>query len=166
MAESEGSGELSPLGDTVASIERWLGLSANIEPAWGYLETIDQLFPEEAPTVEGRVFANQCLTEIIALVDISEKLPELRRDPVTVEQLQETVDDYLTWAKEQREGLEPFPTITLEHLLGAVKRQIALLRQLRDFEETEHFNGALGVCRSVRALIERAIWERANEEPE
>jgi hypothetical protein len=160
MSDTEGSGELSPSGDTVSSVERWLGLSPNVDPAW---EPIEQLFPDEAPTVEGRALARECVAELGTIVDISEKLPEWRRDPVMVAQLQETVDDYLAWAKEHREDLDPFPTITLQHLLGATKHEIALLCQLRDFEETEHFNGTLGVYRSVRALIERAIWESTTE---
>ena len=143
--------------DLISGVARHLNINPDTRPTWGDQEPIDQLYQEEAPTIGGRILAHKCINELYCLVDMTEKPPEWRCDPIPTELVQETLDSHLAWAQEQWDQAEPFPSLTLTHLLGAAKRQIAWLKELRHFEETEHFDGTLGVYRSIRTLIERAL---------
>lgn len=161
MAERE-EFELPEPDDVIQRVALDLNINLEAQPTWGDSEPAEKLYPEEASTIGGRILVRECVSELYGLVDISEKPPEWRREPIQIELVQEIVEGHLTWAKKQwadRESPEPFPTITLSNLLGATKRQIAWLKELQAFEETGHFDGVIGVYRSIRTLIERALRE-------
>ncbi|MFL5627376.1 MAG: hypothetical protein ACJ788_17510 [Ktedonobacteraceae bacterium] len=145
--------------DIVRNIEHSLGLNPNAEPTWGYAEPEKRLFPEEAPTLPQRKIAEACLAELYYLVDDADSAPGFRRPPLRPFELIEAVEQFRAMAQELWGGPGPFPEIALPYLLGATKRQIIWVKELKEFEETERYNGALAVYRTIRRLLEQTLHD-------
>ena len=86
--------------DIVRELEQSLGLNPDAEPTWGYEEPDKQLFPEEAPTIEQRKLALDCLGQLFYLVE-EHKTPGLRRPSLQPGELVATSERYRTEAQEQ-----------------------------------------------------------------
>jgi hypothetical protein len=125
-------------------LEQSLGLNPDTEPVWGYEEPDKQLFPEEAPTSEQRKLAADCLGQLFYLVE-ENKAPGLRRPALQPGELVAATEQYRTEAQEQWASSVPFPNFNIEHLLGAIKRQMAWVKEVREFEETQAYDGALQI---------------------
>jgi hypothetical protein len=157
----EGGDTPSPQ-DIVRKLEQSLGFNPDAEPTWGYEEPDKQLFPEEAPTVEERKLALDCLGQLFYVVE-ERREPGMRRPGVSPQEMIAEIEQYLLQAQAEYKSAAPFPALTITHLLGATRRQIAWVKELKEFEETDDFNTALSVYRSIRNLLEQALHEEYPE---
>src|SRR5205823_13028345 len=127
--------------DIVKGIAKQLGLDPHKKPSLFEKYPQSQLFPEEAPTADGRYIAGTLLDQIYNIV--------LRHTPPGAPILLSKGD--VRWLhrefKQLVEGAwdlpEPCPDFTLTHLLGATKRQIAHITELKRFHESQVFDPAL-----------------------
>jgi hypothetical protein len=162
MAERTGAQppELPEPHDLLRGIAEELGLDPRRVPKlWEkYPET--RLFPEEAPTADGRYLAGACLEEIYNL--------SLRHTPPGAPLLLAPGD--VRWIHRQFEQIvedawqasdlpAPFPGFTLTHLLGATKRQLAHLSELKHFHETDTFDPTLRTYQTIAFVVERTILD-------
>lgn len=144
--------------EIIQSIAKQLGVDAKKKPTLFEGLPEERLFPEEAPTFDGRYIAGACLEEIYNI--------SLRHTPPGAPILLSRGDvrwlyrNYRQTAEEAWQHtipLEPFPDFTLTHLLGATKRQIAHLSELKRFHESYVFDPALHTYKHIGFVIERAI---------
>lgn len=150
--------ELPEPHDLLRGIAAELGLNPQRKPKlWEtYPET--RFFPEEAPTADGRYLAGACLEEIYNL-SLRHTRPgaSLLLTPRDVRwvhrQFERIVED--AWAASDLP--EPFPGFTLTHILGATRRQLAHLSELKHFHESDTFDPALRTYRTIGFVVERAI---------
>ena len=157
MPDREGA-DLPEPDEIIQGIARELGLDAKKKPSLFEGLPEEQLFPEEAPTFEGRYVARACLEQIYNLV--------LRHTPpgapVTLSKgdvrwLHQEFRQAIQWVWRDTFPLEPLPDFTLTHLLGATKRQIAHYSELKDFHESDVFDPALRTYDAIIYMVERAI---------
>jgi hypothetical protein len=159
MQEQTGGGtpELPKPDEIIRGIARELGLDTGKKPTLIERLPEEQLFPEEAPTTDGRYIADACLEQIYNIV--------LRHTPPGAPILLSKGD--VRWLhgefKQIVEGSwdlpEPCPDFTLTHLLGAAKRQIAHLSELKRFHESEVYDPALRTYSQIAFVTERAILD-------
>lgn len=192
MAERGGGGEggyfpLPEPEDVFRGIERELGIPVNKELDWNDWNDWnnenngsgapvgEQLFEGEAPTYFQRRLAQSVLHNFYFFQSRPPSVPsepgetgepgEAGEEPATVEDLLET---FYSVQEEQRAGWndpDPFPDITLEHVLGATKRHIAWLQEQRAFEETGSYDRSIQEYYAIHSLIEGALaTERAGQE--
>jgi hypothetical protein len=159
MREQGGSRppELPEPDDIIERIAKELSLDPQKKPALFEGLPEEQLFPEEAPTFDGRYIAGACLEQIYSLV--------LKYTPPNAPILLSRGDvrwlhrEFLKGVKEAWDLPEPVPDFTLTHLLGATKRQIAHLSELKRFHESEVFDPALRTYSQIAFVTERAILD-------
>src|SRR3954451_19574355 len=89
----EAGDEPSPQ-DIVRSLEKSLGLNPDAEPTWGYEEPDQQLFPEEAPTIEQRKLALDCLGQLFYVVE-ERREPGVRRPGLSFQEMITEIEQYL-----------------------------------------------------------------------
>lgn len=151
--------------DIITGLAAELGLNLRKRPAWKeeYPETL--LFGEEAPTPYGRYLAGACLEEIYNL-SLRHTLPGASPGPHGPPSLLSPRDVRLLYrqyhqlveeAWEASDLPTPFPNFTVTHLLGATKRQIAHLEELKRFHESDIFDPALHTYQTISFVVERAI---------
>src|SRR5690348_10944643 len=104
--------------DIVRALEHSLGWNPDAEPTWGYEDPHPPLFPEEAPTLEQRKLAIDCLGQLFYVVE-ENKAPGMRRLALTPQELTGEIERYLRLAQAEWPDDAPFPSLTLSHLLGA-----------------------------------------------
>lgn len=162
MPEKE-SADLPELQEVIHDIVRELGLDVKKKPPLFEEPPEEQLFPEEAPTFEGRYIAGACLEQIYNLV--------LRHTPPGAPIMLSKGD--VRWLRQEfRQAVqqvwhdtfpsEPLPEFTLTHLLGATKRQIAHYSELKHYHESDVFGPALYTYDAIAHVVERAV---ADENP-
>jgi|GEM_PF-3673557 len=152
-----GNAPLPEPDEIIEGLSRDLGIDTQRRPNLFEEPPTERLFPEEAPTFDGRYIAGECLEQIYNIV--------LRHTPPGAPILLSKGD--VRWLHENfreivREAWdlpEPFPDFTLTHLLGAAKRQIAHLSELKHFHESEVFDPALRTYGHLGFVIERAIHD-------
>src|SRR5690348_12840255 len=127
--------------DIVRALELDLGWNPDAEPTWGYEDPTTQLFPEEAPTVEQRKLAIDGLGQLFYVVE-ERREPGVRRPGLSPQEIITEIEQYLRQRQAEWKSAVPFPAITVSHVLGATRRQIAWVKELREFEETDGFNTA------------------------
>ncbi len=159
MPEREGA-DLPEPHDIIQDIVQELGLDATKKPPLFEGPPEEQLFPEEAPSFEGRYIAGACLEQIYNLV--------LRYTPPGAPILL-TRGDVRWFHQEFRQAIqqvwrdtipsEPLPEFTLAHLLGATKRQVAHYFELKHFHESDAFDPALGTYSAIADVVALAISE-------
>jgi hypothetical protein len=162
MPEREGA-DLPEPQEIIHDIVRELGLDAKKKPPLFEEPPEEQLFPEEAPTFEGRYVAGACLEQIYNLL--------LRHTPLGAP-IMLSKGDVRWFRQEFRQAVhqvwhdtfpsEPLPEFTLTHLLGATKRQIAHYSELKHYYESDVFDPAIGTYGAIAYVVERAI---ADENP-
>jgi hypothetical protein len=141
--------------DIIEGISRELGLDPQKKPELFEGLPEEQLFPEEAPTVDGRYIAGACLEQIYNII--------LRHTPPGAPILLSKGD--VRWLhREFKKNVEeawdlpdPFPDFTLTHLYGAAQRQIANLEELKRFHESAVFDPALRTYGHIAFVIKHAI---------
>ena len=148
--------ELPEPGEILKAIVEELGLDPDRKPTL-FEEKYPQkkLFEEEAPTPDSRYLAGACLDEIYNIV--------LRHTPPGAPILLSRGD--VRWLyrefKQIVEGAwdlpEPFPDFNMTHLLGAAKRQLAHLSELKRFHESDLFDPAIRTYSHIGFVIERAL---------
>jgi hypothetical protein len=147
--------ELPEAKGIIETIANELGIDAKKKPSLFEGLPEEQLFPEEAPTFVGRYIAGACLEQIYNII--------LRHTPPGAPVLLSKGD--LRWFYENfRENVreawnlpEPVPDFTLTHLLGATKRQITQLSELKHYHESAAFDLALRTYGTIAYVIGRAI---------
>jgi hypothetical protein len=148
--------------DIIRRVSKDLGLNPVAKPEWGYKPPVDRLFPEEADTVEARSAAIECAVELRMLLagTIPGANPQIM-GPDDVSQVYEELRDRqeTLWPKQ-----EPFPDYTLTHVLGAAKRQIVWLTQVKEFRETDDHDGSLKLYRTLQRFIEQILADEDDQE--
>lgn len=156
--------ELPEPQDIIKGISRELGLNPQKKPSLWEDYPVERLFPEEAPTADGRYLSGICLEEIYDLgfrhtlpgkPPGSQSLLSPRDVRLVYRQYHRLVED----AWQASDMPDPFPDFTLTHLLGATKRQIAHLEELKRFHETDTFGPALRTYGQIGFIIERTILD-------
>jgi hypothetical protein len=146
----------------IEGIAKELGLDAKKKPSLFEGLPEERLFPEEAPTLDGRFIAGRCLEAIYDLVLRHTPSGSSLDVPILLskgdvrwfhQEFGQAVR--LTW--QSAIPSEPPPDFTLTHLLGATKRQIGHLLELKRFHETEAFDPALSIYSRIGFVIEQAI---------
>lgn len=153
--------ELPEPDEIIQVIASELGLDAQKKPILFEESPEEQLFPEEAPTFDGRYIAGACLEEIYNL-SLRHTPPgrPLLLSPGDVRWLHREFRQIVEQAWETLADLdEPFPNFTLTHLLGATKRQITHLAELKRFHETDTFDPALRTYSQIAFVTGRAILD-------
>lgn len=144
--------------EIIKAVAKELGLNPHKKPRLleeKYPE--EQMFPDEAPTGDGRYIAGACLEEIYNIV--------LRHTPPGAPLLLSRGDvrwihrEYRAITEKAWDLPEPFPDFTLTHLLGATKRQMAHLSELKYYHESDVFDPALRTYSQIGFVIERAIQD-------
>jgi hypothetical protein len=151
--------------DIVAVLAGELGLDLKKKPPFEEQYPQEQLFPEEAPSADGRHITGLCLEYVYKSI-VSNMPPELLlQAPLTLtsrymrylhQELRRNAEQ--AW-KASTNPTEPFPDFTLTHLLGATKRQMAHLTELKRFHESDVYDPALRVYNTIGFAIERAILD-------
>jgi hypothetical protein len=151
-----GGNELLPEPDEIiGKIAEELGLNPRKRPPLFEGLPEEQLFPEEAPTFDGRYIAGECLEQIYNIV--------LRHTPpgapilLSMGDVRWLYENFRQIVQEAWDLPEPFPDFTLTHLLGATKRQIAHFYELKRFHESDVFNPALRTYGVIAYVVERAV---------
>lgn len=159
MTSSEGR---KPAREIAEEFIAGTGLSCVAFPTWGYGEPIDQIFPEEAPTIEQRTMLRSCVSGLATFVEGGEPRPNIGvlGYEVTAADVIEGFENHRedarqTWQIQHPE--EPFPDFTLTHLIGATKRQIAWFKDLSRFEEIGNYDRAFRSYEKLKVLLEEAI---------
>jgi hypothetical protein len=141
----------------VRGIERELGFDPDAEPVWGYLPPKEKVFTEEADMLEARRLAHDCLFEL--RIQMSSAVPDREPLNLTPEDIQRAYQEYKQelaslWLEDHA---EPFPDFSLTNLLGAAKRQIAWLTEVKQFRETDEFDQPLEIYTRIQNLLEQAL---------
>ncbi len=143
--------------EIIRRIAAELGLDQNKKPKLFEGPPEQRFFPEEAPTFDGRYIAGACLEEIYNIV--------LRHTPPGAPILLSKGDvrwlyaEFKKITQEAWDLSEPYPNFTLTHLLGAAKREIAHLSELKSFHESDVFDPALRTYGYLHHVIARAIHD-------
>jgi hypothetical protein len=156
MPSREGASLPEP-EEIIRGITAELGLDRKKKPKLFEGPPVERLFPEEAPTFDGRYVAGACLEEIYNIV--------LRHTPPGAPILLSRGD--IRWLHREFKKItqdawdlpEPYPDFTLTHLLGAAKREISHLSELKRFHESDTFDPALRTYGHLHFVIERAIHD-------
>lgn len=159
----QGGREQSPEpNQIIRDIAKELGLDVRKKPTLFEGLPEEQLFPEEALTFDGRYIAGACVEQIYNIVlrhtpPGAPMLPLLSKADVRFlyREYRQSVEE--AWAT--MIPSEPFPLFTLTHLLGATKRQVAHLWELKHFHESDVFDPALQTYNHIGFVIERAIQD-------
>src|ERR1041385_1325082 len=128
----------------IQDLVRELGLDAKKKPVLFQGPPEEQLFPEEAPTFDGRYVAGDLLEQIYNIV-VRHTPPgaPILLSKGDVRWLHREFHQIVEQAWEESPDLaEPCPDFTLTHLLGAAKREIAHLSELKRYHETDTFDPA------------------------
>lgn len=141
--------------EVVRGLAKQIGIDLHRRPTLFAELPEEQLFPEEAPTLDGRYIAGACLEEIYNIV--------LRHTPPGAPILLSKGDirwlhaEFKKITQEAWDLPEPYPDFTLTHLLGAAKREIAHISELKHFHESDVFDPALRTYSELHFVIERAV---------
>lgn len=152
--------ELPEPKEIIEGIARELGLDPRKKPVLDEKYPQERLFPEEAPTPNGRYIAGACLEQIYNLTlkyTPPGALPFL--SPRDVRWLYSHFRQIITEAWGVSNLPEPVPDFSLTHLLGAARRQVSLLAELKRFHESDAFDPALRAYRTIRHVVERAVLD-------
>lgn len=153
--------ELPEPNELIRDLARELGLDAKKKPALFEGLPEEQLFPEEAPTFDGRYVAGSLLEQIYNIV-VRHTPPgaSLLLSASDIRWLYREYHQIVEQAWEESPNLaEPLPNFTLIHLLGAAKREIAHLSELKRFHESDVFDPALRTYSQIAFVTERAILD-------
>lgn len=161
MSETGGYSPLPGPEEVFRGIERELGIPINQEPDWNYAPTKEQLFVGEAPTYTQRELAANVLHNFYFF---QSRPPG--EEPASVEDLLETFNHVREAYQEDWNDPDPFPDITLEHVLGATRRQIAWLEEQRAFEECNSYDRSIQEYYSIHSLVEQALNQSTREAEE
>lgn len=159
-----GEFELPEPEEIIQRVADTLGLDPQKSPDGLKAYPDERIYPEEAPTADGRYIARSCLKEICRItLDHASPDQQLLLSPGDVRWLyrefRQIVEEAWEWVLP-----EPFPDFTLGHLVGAAKRQIAELQELARFEETLRYRGPIAFLGYVYGVIEQAVIEDQRRE--
>jgi hypothetical protein len=165
MSERGGSEppDLPDPNQVVGRIAAELGLNLKKRPRLFEGPPIKRLFPEEAPTFDGRYIAGACLEEIYNIV--VRRTPPGAPIPLSKGDISWLHREFKEITQEAWDLPEPYPDFNLTHLLGAAKREIAHLSELKRFHESDVFDPTLHTYEQLHFIIEGAIRAGDVEEP-
>ncbi len=149
--------ELPEPEEIIERVAGKLGLDPHKRPEGLRAYPDEAIYPEEAPTADGRYIARSCLKEICRItLDYVSPDRQILLSPGDVRWL---YCEFRQSVEEAWDFPEPFPEFTLGHLAGAAKRQIAELQELARFEETPRYRGPITFLGYVQEMIECAFRE-------
>src|ERR1043165_2595432 len=120
--------ELPEPEEVIQRVSNELCLNPDAKPEWGYGPPVKPLFPEEAPSLFARRQAHHCLSRLHYFLEwrLAGEKPKVN-----------TYDLMYTYELVREEQVVDFdPDYDLSHVLGAAKRHITWLKELRQSEET------------------------------
>lgn len=141
--------------DLIADIEQHMGLAHGTVPTWGY-DLNQRIFSEEAPTRGQRRFAGWCLRNLSFFVsgyDLAVRQGQAL--PLSPSHVQAFF--YLEREEMRYRWGDQFHPFELGHVLGAAKRNIRWLEELKRFEETPCYDRMLERLRPTLTLLEQAV---------
>lgn len=151
MREQSGSTppELPEPEEVIQGISQELGLNPNAKPEWGYGPPVEPVFPEEALSLFARRQAHHCLARLHYFLEW-----RLQGDKPKVN----TQDLLYTYELVREEQVVDFdPDYDLSHVLGAAKRHLAWLNELRQYEETPIYDQRIKVYSAIHDLMEQVV---------